>query len=58
MAKMGHLLAVPEQTIWVYNGYMMHNMKPLKYKLHAKAKKKIQSPIWHILDSNRGNQPL
>ena len=30
------------------------------YKLYAQAKKKsnVQSPIGHILDSNRANQPL
>ena len=42
----------------VCNGYMIHIMKPLDVTSMLKPKKKIQSPIWHILDSNRANQPL
>jgi hypothetical protein len=59
---MGHVLAVPEQAIVVCNvcnGYMIHIMKPLDVSLCSSQKKsKVQSPIWHILDSNRANQPL
>ena len=51
----------PEQAIVVCNVYMIHNMKPLDVSSMLKPKKKIQkskSPIWHVLDSNRANQPL
>ena len=60
MSEMGQVLAAPEQAMVVCNGYMIHNMKPLDCKLYAKAPKnpKSKSPIWHILDSNRANQPL
>ena len=57
---MGHVLAVPEQAIVVCNGYMIHNMNPLDVSSMFKSKKiqKYKSPIWHILDSNRANQPF
>ena len=56
MSKIGHVLAAPEQAIVVFNGYM----KPLDVSSMLKPKKiqKSKSPIWHILDSNRANQPL
>ena len=39
MSKMDHVLAVPEQTIVVCNGYMMNNMKPLDVSFMLKQKK-------------------
>ena len=53
MFKMGHVLVVPEQAIVVC---MIHNIKPLEVGSMLKPKKS-KSPIWHILDSNRANQP-
>ena len=55
MFKMGHVLVVPEQAIVVCKLHMTHIMKPLDVSWRQK---KVQSPIWHILDSNRANKPL
>ena len=57
---MGQVLAVPEQAIVVFKLQMIHIMKPLDVSSMLKAKKnfKVQSPICHVLDSNRANQPL
>ena len=57
MSKMGQVLAAPEQAVVVCNGYMIHNMKPLDASLMLNSKKdpKSQSPIWHLLDSNRAD---
>ena len=37
MSKMDHVLAVPEQSIVVFNGYMIHNMKLLDVRGHSKT---------------------
>ena len=60
--KMGNVLAVPDQAIAACNGYMIHIMKSLAVNSMLKPKKKQQqkwkSPIWHIFDINRANQPM
>ena len=57
---MGHVLAVTDQVKVVFNGCMIHNMKPqdVGYMLKPKKIQKSKSPNWHILDSNQANQPL
>ena len=57
---MGHVLGVSEPAMVFRNGCMIHNMKPQDVSSLLKPKKiqKSKSPIWHILDSNRANQPL
>ena len=45
MSKMGHVLAVPDQAIVVYNGYMIHIMKPLDVSSMLKPKKNLKSKV-------------
>ena len=59
MSKMGHVLAVPEQTIVVCNGCMIHIMKPLDVSSMLNPKFKVQfGKFWTQIEQTRHYEKL